>query len=77
MCMLRRSDGSRDRLRVCHTDDVMILTQGDKEIRARLHSSAADNLPQNEANRAFTVRLTLIILLYYKYDVAVLTQGDK
>lgn len=42
-------------MNVSNKDGALLLTKGDKEIRARFFSTDAKNLAQNEANRAFTV----------------------
>ncbi|XP_072934442.1 uncharacterized protein [Epargyreus clarus] len=50
-------DGNRERMQVRHSSDVLILNSGSTELRARLLSPEATNLPHNEANRAFTIKL--------------------
>lgn len=50
-------DDTRERMRAKCVDEVLVLTSGDRELRARLLSADVTNLPHNEANRAFTIRL--------------------
>ncbi|KAJ0173065.1 hypothetical protein K1T71_011241 [Dendrolimus kikuchii] len=50
------SDGIRERLSARYEDGVMLVKKGDKELSARLVATDAKNLPQNEANRAFTIK---------------------
>lgn len=54
-----RPDDSRERMHAKCVNDVMVLTSGDRELRARLLSADVNNLPQNEANRAFSVSNTI------------------
>ncbi|XP_026314299.1 citron Rho-interacting kinase isoform X2 [Hyposmocoma kahamanoa] len=51
------ADNNRERMKVSNKDGALLLTRGDKEIRARFFSTGAKNLAQNEANRAFTIKL--------------------
>ncbi|KAJ8711314.1 hypothetical protein PYW07_008556 [Mythimna separata] len=50
-------DGSRERMRARCVDDCLVLSSGSRELRAQLLSVDAKNLPHNEANRAFVVKL--------------------
>lgn len=54
-----RPDDSRERMRAKCVDDVLVLTSGERELRARLLSADVKNLPHNEANRAFSVSSSL------------------
>ncbi|CAG5044216.1 unnamed protein product [Parnassius apollo] len=51
------SDGSRERLGARCEDATLVLSRGDSQLRARLLSPDASNLPHNEANRAFMVKV--------------------
>ncbi|CAB3220461.1 unnamed protein product [Arctia plantaginis] len=48
-------DDSRERMHAKCVNDVMVLTSGDREMRARLLCADVNNLPHNEANRAFSI----------------------
>lgn len=54
-----RADGSRERMRAKCVDEALVLTSGNRELRAHLMSTDAKNLPHNEANRAFIVSIWL------------------
>ncbi|XP_045516259.1 citron Rho-interacting kinase-like isoform X2 [Pieris brassicae] len=51
------NDGSRERMIARYCDTALVLTNGQRELRAHLHATDALDLPHNEANRAFTLRL--------------------
>ncbi|KAJ8712973.1 hypothetical protein PYW08_008277 [Mythimna loreyi] len=50
-------DGSRERMRARCVDECLVLSSGTRELRGRLLSGDANNLPHNEANRAFVIKL--------------------
>ncbi|XP_075983571.1 uncharacterized protein LOC142981496 isoform X2 [Anticarsia gemmatalis] len=50
-------DDTRERMRAQCVDETLVLTSGDRELRGRLLSADVNNLPHNEANRAFAIRL--------------------
>ncbi|KAL4711935.1 hypothetical protein ACJJTC_006104 [Scirpophaga incertulas] len=50
-------DGGRDRMQ-CHcSEGALVLTSGDRRLRARYHGDDAKYLLQSEANKAFTVKM--------------------
>nr|XP_049699282.1 citron rho-interacting kinase isoform X1 [Helicoverpa armigera] len=51
------SDGSRERMRARCVDECLLLSSGSRELRGQLLAADAKNLPHNEANRAFMVKL--------------------
>ncbi|CAH2259548.1 jg24268 [Pararge aegeria aegeria] len=51
------SDGTRDRVQARASDRTLLLRRGERTDRARLVSADARDLPHNEANRAFTIKL--------------------
>ncbi|CAK1590353.1 unnamed protein product [Parnassius mnemosyne] len=51
------SDGSRERLSARCEGAALVLARADSELRARLLSPDATNLPHNEANRAFMIKV--------------------
>ncbi|XP_050353235.1 citron rho-interacting kinase-like [Nymphalis io] len=51
------SDGSRERMKASCSDHALLLSSGERHVRARLLAADARNLPHNEANRAFMVKL--------------------
>ncbi|KAG6446840.1 citron rho-interacting kinase isoform X2 [Manduca sexta] len=50
-------DGVRERYHANCANGVLVLTSGAKELRAKLHHMDPKNLPQNESNRAFSIKL--------------------
>lgn len=51
------SDGSRERMRARVVEDWLVLCSGSRELRGKLLTAEPKNLPHNEANRAFVVKL--------------------
>ncbi|XP_045771083.1 citron rho-interacting kinase isoform X5 [Maniola jurtina] len=51
------SDGSRERMQARAAESTLLLRHGEREMRARLVAAEARDLPHNEANRAFTIKL--------------------
>ncbi|XP_052739013.1 citron Rho-interacting kinase [Bicyclus anynana] len=51
------ADGSRERTQARAAESTLLLQRGENELRARLASPDARDLPHNEANRAFTIKL--------------------
>ncbi|XP_013167910.1 PREDICTED: citron Rho-interacting kinase isoform X1 [Papilio xuthus] len=51
------SDGNRERMNARCEEAALVLTRGDRELRARMLSPEATNLPHNEANRAFLIKV--------------------
>ncbi|XP_038215330.1 citron Rho-interacting kinase-like isoform X2 [Zerene cesonia] len=50
-------DGTRERMIAAYSDGALVLSNEQRELRAQLHEQDAADLPHNEANRAFTVKL--------------------
>uniref|UniRef100_A0A2A4IVA7 CNH domain-containing protein n=1 Tax=Heliothis virescens TaxID=7102 RepID=A0A2A4IVA7_HELVI len=51
------SDGGRERMRGRCVEECLVLSSGNRELRGHLLTADAKNLPHNEANRAFMVKL--------------------
>ncbi|CAG4932824.1 unnamed protein product [Colias eurytheme] len=51
------ADGTRERMIAKYSDGALVLSNEQRELRAHLHAQDATDLPHNEANRAFMVKL--------------------
>ncbi|CAK1541618.1 unnamed protein product [Leptosia nina] len=56
------SDGTRERMSAQYSDGALLLKSGQRQLKAHLYNDTVNDLPHNESNRAFTVRIEPSVL---------------